>query len=108
MQKMFQEEHTEAVLQVDVTNAFNSLNRQSILCNSQVLCPSLATVLINTYERSAELFRDGETILSWEGSTQGDPLAMGMYALGVPPLINELDHLVQQVRFTDDPSARAS
>lgn len=107
MQKMFQE-HTEAILQVDATNALNSLNRQSTLHNIQVLCPSLATVLINMYRRSAELFIDGETILSWEGSTQGDPLAMGMYALDVLPLINELDHLVQEVRFTDDVSAGAS
>ena len=33
---------------------------------------------------------------------QGDPLAMSMYALGVLPLINQLDHLAQQVWFADD------
>ena len=35
---------------------------------------------------------------------QGDPLAMSMYALGVLPLINQLDHLTQQVWFADDVS----
>ena len=49
MHKIFQEANTEATLEVDATNAFNSLNRQSTLQNIQTLCPSYATVLINTY-----------------------------------------------------------
>ena len=105
MRKIFQRECTEAILQVDATNAFNRLNRQATLRNIQVLCPSLATVLINTYRSSTELFIEGKTILSQEGTTQGDPLAMSMYALGVLPLINQLDHLAQQVWFADDASA---
>jgi hypothetical protein len=40
---------TEAVLLVDATNAFNSLNRQVALHNIRRLCPPLATILINTY-----------------------------------------------------------
>ena len=91
MHKIFQEADTEAIMEVDATNAFNSLNRQSTLQNIQTLCPSFATVLIN--RQSAELFIDGETVLSQEGTTQGDPLAMGMYALGILPLIRKLDHL---------------
>ena len=49
MQKIFSDENTEAILQADANNAFNCLNRQSTLRNIQVLCPSFATVLINTY-----------------------------------------------------------
>ena len=47
----------------------------------------------------------GETVLSQEGTTQGDPLAMGMYALGILPLINKLDHLAKQVWFAKDATA---
>ena len=46
--------------------------------------PTLATVLINTYREPAI---DGECILSQEGPTQGDPLAMQLHALDLLPLI---------------------
>ena len=69
MYKIFQEEDSEAVLKVDATNAFNCFNRHSTLQNIWVLCPPFATVLINTYREAAELFTDGETIVSQEGTT---------------------------------------
>ena len=47
-----------------------------------------------------------ETLLSEEGTTQGDPLAMPMYALGVVPLVNTLsDDFVKQVWDADDATA---
>ena len=39
---------SEAILLVDATNAFNSLNRQTALHNIRRICPALATILINT------------------------------------------------------------
>ena len=72
---------TEAVLLVDATNAFNFLNRQVALQNIRRLCRPLATILINTYRAPTELFVDGDILLFQEGTTQGDPLAMPMYAL---------------------------
>ena len=51
-----------------------------------------------------------ETILSDEGCTQGDPAAMGFYALGVKPLIDKLHSCTnvktcKQSWFADDSSA---
>ena len=83
----FESDGNEALLLADASNAFNSLNRQVALHNIQRICPPLSTILINTYRAPTELFVDGDTILSQEGTTQGDPLAMPMYALATIPLI---------------------
>ena len=101
--KLFVAPDTEATILVD---AFNALNRQAALRNIQHLCPSLSKVLINTYREKAQLFIDGETLLSQEGTTQGDPLAMAMYAIAVTPLIKDLeDKSVKQVWYADDATA---
>ena len=105
---LFQQEEREAILLVDASNAFNSLNHHSALHNIHRLCPSLATALINSYRAPTELFVDGDVLYSSEGTTQGDPLAMPMYALATILLIKKLHcHLadVSQVWYADDASA---
>ena len=90
---------------MDDTNAFNTLNRQVALHNIRCLCPSVATILINSYRSPINLFVDGDVILSQEGTTQGDPLAMPMYGLATIPLIRRLNGLCKQVWYADDSAA---
>lgn len=74
---IFQDEDTEAGLEVDATNAPACLNRQSTLQNIQVLFPSFATMLITYREKTQNcLYSGGETDLSQEETTQGDHLTM--------------------------------
>ena len=106
VRQMFESPDAEAVILVDASNAFNSLNRENALRNIQHLCPSLSTVLINTYREDVHLFIDGETFMSEEGTTQGDPLAMAMYAIGILPLIRSLSNeSIKQVWYADDSAA---
>ena len=105
MRAIYEDPTCEAILLVDASNAFNSLNRQTALLNIHSLCPSLAIALTNTYRKNACLFIEGETLLSSEGTTQGDPLAAAMYSLGVIPLIRKLNHLAHQLWFADDAAA---
>ena len=60
MREIFAHENTDAVLLVDVSNAFNQVNRQSALHNISILCPSFATILKNTYGVPIRLFITGE------------------------------------------------
>lgn len=91
VRQVFSEPNTEAVLLVDAPNAFNQLNRQASLQNTSRLCPEIAPAIVNTYRSNAQLFVDGETICSEEGTTQGDSVAMAMYAIATVPLIHQRD-----------------
>ena len=112
MRQIFQHNDTEGVLLVDATNAFNSINRQAALHNISVICPPLAPMLINTYRAPVRMVIVGSgELASTEGTTQGDPLAMAMYALAITPLIHQLSTKspdVSQVWFADDAISAAS
>ena len=91
MWELFEHDNSDAVLLIDVSNAFNSLNRAAALHNIRVLCPSIATYAINTYREPARLFIVGrQELRSSKGTTQGDPLAMSLYAISLQPLITQL------------------
>ena len=102
----FGEDDCEGVLLVDATNAFNLLNRQVALRNIMALCPTIAPFLINIYRSPSELNVGGETMLSMEGTTQGDPLAMAMFAIATRPLIERVACAkADQIWFADDAGA---
>ena len=107
MRRTFEEDGCEAVLLVDADNAFNRLNREMALKTINQKCPVLFKYLHNSYNTPSKLYlNDGSYILSKEGATQGDNLAMAMYAIATKPLIEELAHkTVKQVWFADDSTA---
>ena len=63
------------------------------------LCPTLATFINNCYSKPSDLFVQGGKLLkSLEGTTQGDPAAMAIYALGITPLLAWLSNLSNEKR----------
>ena len=91
MKEIFDDEQTDAVIVVDASNAFNSLNRNAALRNIQILCPQFPTILINTHKQPVRLIVFGsKDIVSNEGTTQGDNLVMSFYAVGTAALLNDL------------------
>ena len=96
---MFTDESTEAVLLVDASNAFNSLNHQVALHNISMLCPSLATILINTYRANVPLFIDGKHLRKPHRGIHWQWLCM----------IDTIRHCdIQQAWFADDATAAGS
>ena len=112
MRKVFKGEEIEGALLVDASNAFNSINRETALHNIGIICPSFAQVLLNTYQAPVRcVIPGGGEISSSEGTTQGDPLAMAMYALAVRPLIDILQSnspTVKQIWYADDATGAAT
>ena len=102
----FQQEDVEAALFVDASNAFNSLNRAAAMHNIRIVCPSVAIFVINIYRRHSRLFIvGGGEIISSEGTTQGDPMGMAVYALALLPLVSLLWDELRQAWFADDAAA---
>ena len=111
MPQVFQSPESEAIILVDASNAFNSLNRQTALYYIILhLCHALYIQGPDQHiQRRNTSLIDGETLLSQEGTTQGDLLAMAMYAVASTPLIHHLeDKEVKQVWFADDATAGGS
>ena len=105
---------TEAVLLVDADNVFNRLNRAVALHKIWYTCPPLVTILTSIYRVLSRLFvTGGMELTSEEGTTQGCPLSMAMYALSAAPLINKCQSVLPtedlprtvQVWYGDDAAA---
>jgi hypothetical protein len=87
-------------LLVDARNAFNEGNRMLTLWTVRHEWASGARCVFNCYRHFATLtIRNGSdhflTVLSKEGVTQGDPLAMAMCGVGLLPLIR----ILKKARF---------
>ena len=106
MAHVFAEEGTDGILLVDASNAFNQMNRSVALHNIQITCKEMAIYIINTYRSPSRLFiHGGGEILSQEGTTQGDPLAMPWYSINTYVIIQSLRLRapnIKQVWLADD------
>ena len=90
LRRRFHEGCAEGILLIDVRNAFNSLNTDLPLKKIRICCPSIYTAMGNSYKNPSDLFIDRRGILSQEGTTRGDPIAMAMYGVATLPLIGML------------------
>ena len=106
MKDIFEEEETDGLLLVNASNAFNSLNRETLLHNIKYICPPMAQYVNNCYGKPSRLFiTGGKEIPSAEGTTQGDPFAMPVYAIGVMPLLSLIktaESKVKHAAYADD------
>ena len=103
----FEEDTTHGFIQIDASDVLNLINRTLLLHNVKILYPEIATYINNYYMKPSRLFiTGGKETSPNKGTTQEDLIAMGMYALGLMPLLisiisNNTGNLIH-VAFADD------
>jgi hypothetical protein len=98
------EEPEYGVVQVDISNAFNSISRDHMLHRVQEAAPELLPWTYYLYGQSSHLFCGSSVIPSSEGTQQGDPLGPALFCIALHPLISQLSNcgLAWQGWFMDD------
>ena len=98
-----------ALFLVVASNAFNSINRNDFLHSLTIICPAIATYAKNCWSLHSQLFIiGGNEIRSCEGTTQGDPIAMAVYAIVIIPMIlmivdvnRKIDNFTKTAAYAD-------
>jgi hypothetical protein len=85
------------IVLTDFSNAFNTVSRDKALASFQIYLPALYPYIESIYGQTSDLWfiLDGsiQSILSAEGSQQGDPLGPLVFAVAVLPLLQELQSI---------------
>lgn len=80
----------ETIIKVDVSNAFNTLDRISFLKQIEGKLPSIYPYMYQCYASATNLFYNGSIIQSSTGLQQGDPLGSPIFSLGINEIIQSL------------------
>ena len=92
-----------ALLQLDLSNAFNSLDRRAILDEVRHRVPLLFGWAQTCYASHSHLFVQGHLLSSQQGVQQGDPLGPFLFALTWQRLVRKLpSELLMNVWYLDD------
>ena len=101
--EVFTEKETNGILLIDASNAFNIMNRFATLHSIQITVQEISLCLSKWLIMLC--IQGGGEVLSQEGATREDPLAMPWYSVNTSILINSLrmgSPTVKQVWFADD------
>ena len=60
MRKFLESGDNDGILLIDADNAFNRINRQTALWNTQFTCPAMKYALINMYRAPSRIFMNGK------------------------------------------------
>ncbi|KAJ0856068.1 putative reverse transcriptase domain, DNA/RNA polymerase superfamily [Helianthus annuus] len=91
--RVLSERHTDgslAMLTVDFSNAFNQVDRSTLLLEVRMRCPSISLWVEFLYGQPARLYLGDGHIWSTTGVQQGDPLGPLLFALVLHPLVHQI------------------
>eukprot|EP00957_Ditylum_brightwellii_P135933 10367898-Ditylum_brightwellii.AAC.1 len=97
------DEESWGILLVNTQNTFNEVNWRAMLWNVQHTWVAGSQFAFNTYRHWHKLMLHGykDLVMSKEGFTQGDQLAMILYALAVLLIILHLEKFMSEMDITE-------
>ncbi|XP_026417474.1 uncharacterized protein LOC113312957 [Papaver somniferum] len=81
---------SKTMLLIEFTNAFNLVDRSTIIREVRARCPSIAYWVEFCYMKPARLYYRDHILSSTQGVQQGDPLGPLLFALALHPLIEKI------------------
>lgn len=81
-------DHTIPMLIIDFSNAFNMVDRTTLIREVRLRCPNISRWVEFCYASPARLYYNEYIISSSLGVQQGDPLGTLLFALVLHPLVN--------------------
>ena len=82
---------SQAVLTIDLQNAFNSMSRQFLFEGVEKWAPDLQRTFSWAYSKHSKLFlADGRSLTSQKGVRQGDPLGPMLFSIGFRSILEPL------------------
>jgi hypothetical protein len=97
------EEPWWAILQIDLANAFNSIDREALLAEVQKRAPKLLAWANFCYANHSNLFLQGCPLRSEQGVQQGDPLGPLFFCLVWQRIVEQMPELLAlNVWYLDD------
>ena len=88
--RLYGERDDHVCLLIDFKNAFNSVNRDSIMSEIRLICPEIATWVEYSYQSAPRLYTNTEVLFSCKGVQQGDPLGPLLFALALHPIVTKI------------------
>ena len=80
-----------SLVKLDISNAFNSVDRQTVLNEVHRRCPEIYHMVWQSYNTRTPLFIGDTVIWSKTGVQQGDPLGPLCFSLAIDPIIGSMD-----------------
>ncbi|XP_026428410.1 uncharacterized protein LOC113324308 [Papaver somniferum] len=82
--------NSKTMLLVDFTNAFNLVDRYTMIREVRTMCPSISNWVEFCYSKPARLYYNDVVLSSAKGVQQGDRLGPLLFALILHPLVNKI------------------
>ncbi|XP_063617938.1 uncharacterized protein LOC134790882 [Cydia splendana] len=80
----------DVLVKIDVRNAFNSVNRDTLLTEIKNNIPEIYNYLLHCYDDPTNLIYRENVLSSEVGCQQGDPLGPAIFSLAINPIIQKL------------------